>query len=101
MRSIQRWKAEGDPQRAKHIEFAQGFLEDHGDDVGLEARTIQQLFVAAPRIFEFPFTDQGVAVQSPAGDTALGDDVCSINGLPRCQDCWRRKSCGWADANPG
>ncbi len=83
--SIQRWKSDRTGQRAKHIDFAESFLDQHADDLGLDPETIRELYVTAPRIFAHPFTDEGVAVHSPAGGTGLGDQVCSLNGLPTDQ----------------
>ncbi|MCH7526014.1 MAG: leucine--tRNA ligase [Planctomycetes bacterium] len=79
--SVQRWKAEGTPQRRKQIEFAEGYLKEHQEDAGLTAEAVQRLYIAAPELFEEPFVDEGVSVQSPARATPLGDDVCDINGL--------------------
>jgi len=80
--SVERWKAEECDTRNEAIRFASEHLAADGPDAGLTPDAIQHLYVATPRVFEAPFSGEGVGVHSPASDSAESDDVCVLNGLP-------------------
>ncbi len=78
--SVERWKREG-ADRSSHVAFAEKYLGETGADDVLSADDVRRMYVAWPRVFEEPFVGEGVAIQSPAGATALGDAGCDLNGL--------------------
>ncbi len=95
--SVTRWEKEGNAARTEQIARARQFLDTREPDGGLTAETIRQMFVSAPRVFDAPFVGEGVAVQSPAGATALGDEVCTLNDLPTAVA--KRKITEWLETN--
>ncbi len=79
--SIERWKSDGSADALKRAEIATSFLEHGGVDDSVSRDDIVRLYVAAPHLFEEPFCEMSVAIQSPVGPTELGEDVCDLNGL--------------------
>ncbi len=94
--SVERWKREG-VDRSSHVTFAEKYLDEAGADDVLSSDDIRRMYVASPRVFAAPFTGEGEAIQSPAGETPLGDRGCSLNGLKTADA--KNAILDWLEAN--
>ncbi len=93
--SARRWQSEDDPHRAGHVATAEAYLRSSPEGIGPTPEALAGLYVMAPKLFDAPYTGEGVAVQSPAGDDEGVDEGAVLNGLP--SDEAKRRMVEWLE----